>query len=59
MVSDGTRLAEIAETTSFLHYFSGLPDRRQAGKVDYPLPPTVSHRDTKADGPIRVLKTWR
>jgi hypothetical protein len=46
MVSDGTRLAEIAETTSFLHYFSGLPDRRQAGKVDYPLP-EVSHRDTK------------
>src|SRR5882757_181997 len=38
MVSDGTRLAEIAETTSFLHYFSGLPDHRQAGKVDYPLP---------------------
>ena len=46
MVSDGTRLAEIAETTSFLHYFSGLPDRRQAGKVDYPLP-EVSHRDTR------------
>src|SRR5260221_6310934 len=38
MVSNGTRLAEIAETTSFLHYFSGLPDHRQAGKVDYPLP---------------------
>src|SRR5258705_12582318 len=38
MVSDGTRLAEIAETTSCLHYFSGLPDHRQAGKVDYPLP---------------------
>src|SRR6266702_4699636 len=38
MVSEGTRLAEIAETTSFLHYFSGLPDHRQAGKVDYPLP---------------------
>lgn len=36
--SDGTQLAEIAETTSFLHYFSGLPDHRQAGKVDYPLP---------------------
>ena len=58
MVSDGTRLAEIAETTSFLHYFSGLPDRRQAGNVDYPLP-EVSHRDTKADGPIPVPKTWR
>src|SRR5260370_17708557 len=38
MVSDGTRFAEIAETTSFLHYFSELPDYRQAGKVDYPLP---------------------
>src|SRR5216684_3692175 len=38
MASDGARCAEIAETTSFLHYFSELPDRRQAGKVDYPLP---------------------
>ncbi len=38
MDSDGARFAEIAETTSFLHYFSGLPDHRQAGKVDYPLP---------------------
>jgi hypothetical protein len=38
MDSDGTRFAAIAETTSFLHYFSGLPDHRQAGKVDYPLP---------------------
>src|ERR1035437_6591891 len=38
MDSDGTRFAEISETTSFLHYFSGLPDHRQAGKVDYPLP---------------------
>ena len=38
MDTDGTRFAEIAETTSFLHYFSGLPDHRQAGKVDYPLP---------------------
>ena len=35
MDSDGTRFAEISETTSFLHYFSGLPDHRQAGKVDY------------------------
>src|SRR5258707_11075888 len=34
----GHDLAEIAETTSFLHYFSELPDHRQAGKVDYPLP---------------------
>src|ERR1017187_2386188 len=38
MDSDGARFAEISETTSFLHYFSGLPDHRQAGKVDYPLP---------------------
>jgi hypothetical protein len=38
MDSDGTQFAEISETTSFLHYFSGLPDHRQAGKVDYPLP---------------------
>src|SRR5260370_36569129 len=38
MVSDGVRLAEIAETTSFLHYFSELPDHCQACKVDYPLP---------------------
>jgi hypothetical protein len=37
MDSDGTRFAEISETTSFLHYFSGLPDHRQPGKVDYPL----------------------
>jgi hypothetical protein len=26
MDSDGPGFAEIAETTSFLHYFSGLPD---------------------------------
>jgi len=38
MDSDGPQFAEISETTSFLHYFSGLPDHRQAGKVDYPLP---------------------
>jgi predicted transposase YbfD/YdcC len=38
MDSDGPQFAAIAETTSFLHYFSGLPDLRQAGKVDYPLP---------------------
>src|SRR5262245_55514016 len=37
MDSDGTRFAAIAETTNFLHYFSCLPDHRQAGKVDYPL----------------------
>ena len=38
MDSEGTRFAAIAETTSFLHYFKDLPDHRQAGKVDYPLP---------------------
>src|ERR1700686_2152360 len=38
MESDGTGFAAVAETTSFLHYFSGLPDHRQASKVDYPLP---------------------
>jgi hypothetical protein len=42
MDSDGTRFAEISETTSFLHYFSQLPDHRQAGKVDYPLPEVVA-----------------
>jgi predicted transposase YbfD/YdcC len=38
MAHDGTDFAAIAETTSFLHYFNDLPDHRQAGKVDYPLP---------------------
>ena len=38
MDTEGTAFAAVAETTSFLHYFSGLPDHRQAGKVDYPLP---------------------
>lgn len=33
----GTDFEQIAETTSFLSYFSGLPDARQAGKVVYPL----------------------
>ena len=28
----------IAETTCFLHHFKDMPDKRQAGKVDYPLP---------------------
>ncbi|MSP04177.1 MAG: hypothetical protein EXR05_02810 [Acetobacteraceae bacterium] len=36
--SDETGFAEISETTSFLHYFIGLPDHHQAGKVDYLLP---------------------
>src|ERR1700688_4379870 len=38
MDSDRTGFAAIAETTSFLHYFNDLPDHRQAGKVEYPLP---------------------
>lgn len=38
MAHDGTDFAAIMETTSFLHYFNDLPDHRQAGKVDYPLP---------------------
>ena len=38
MDSDETRFGSIAETTSLLRYFSDLPDHRQAGKVDYPLP---------------------
>ena len=38
MDTEGTSFAAVAETTSFLHYFSGLPDHRQASKVDYPLP---------------------
>src|SRR5258708_25062387 len=38
VASDGIGFAAIAETTSFLHYFSDLPDHRQPGKVDYPLP---------------------
>ena len=38
--NDGFRrdFAAIVETTSFLHHFKELPDHRQAGKVDYPLP---------------------
>jgi hypothetical protein len=38
MADDGTAFAAIAETTSFLNDFNNLPDYRQAGKVDYPLP---------------------
>jgi hypothetical protein len=38
MADDGTAFAAIAETTSFLNYFNNMPDYRQAGKVDYPLP---------------------
>ena len=38
MGCDETGFASIAETTSFLQNFNGLPDHRQAEKVDYPLP---------------------
>ena len=38
MEPDGTQFAVIAETTSFLRHFNDMPDHRQAGKVDYPLP---------------------
>src|ERR1700691_4192566 len=38
MDSGGTRFAAVAETKSFLYYFNSLPDHRQAGKVDFPLP---------------------
>jgi DDE_Tnp_1-associated len=38
MEYDGTRFSEISEMTGFLHYFRGLPDHCQPGKVDYPLP---------------------
>ena len=37
MEQDETGFAAIAETTRFLHYFNDMPDRRQQGKVDYPL----------------------
>ena len=38
MDTEGTSFAAVAVTTIFLHYFSGLPDHRQASNVDYPLP---------------------
>jgi hypothetical protein len=38
MDSDRTRFAAIAETTSCLHNFKELPDHRQTGEGDYPLP---------------------
>jgi len=38
MDDGGVGFEAIAETTSFLHYFSDLPDYRQPGKVEYPLP---------------------
>ncbi len=33
MDTDETPFAEVSEKTSFLHYFSGLPDHRQAGNA--------------------------
>jgi len=38
MDDGGVGFEAIAETTIFLHYFSDLPDYRQPGKVEYPLP---------------------
>jgi hypothetical protein len=31
-------LPAIAKTTCFLHYFKDMADKRQAGRVDHPLP---------------------
>ena len=38
MAAEANDFPAIAETTCFLHHFKDMPDRRQAGKVDYPLP---------------------
>jgi len=63
MVSDGTRLAEIAETTSFLRYFSGLPDHRQAGKSGLSAPggaaPDSSGGSCGCGGVYRYSAVWR
>jgi predicted transposase YbfD/YdcC len=37
MDASGTDFEALAETTVFLAYFKDMPDRRQAGKVVYPL----------------------
>ena len=37
METRGTPLEALLETTVFLSYFKDMPDRRQQGKVDYPL----------------------
>ncbi|PWB88426.1 ISAs1 family transposase [Methylosinus sporium] len=37
MDASGTAFEALAETTVFLTYFKDMPDRRQAGKVVYPL----------------------
>jgi predicted transposase YbfD/YdcC len=38
MSCDGSDFPALAETTCFLRYFKDMPDKRQAGKVEYPLP---------------------
>ena len=37
MAGSAATLGVVFETTVFLYYFSNLPDRRQPGKVIYPL----------------------
>jgi predicted transposase YbfD/YdcC len=37
MTPEALEFPELAETTSFLHYFRDMPDERQPWKVDYPM----------------------
>jgi hypothetical protein len=37
METNGASVGAFVETTVFLQYFKDMPDRRQAGKVVYPL----------------------
>jgi predicted transposase YbfD/YdcC len=37
MEKNGVGIGALVETTVFLEYFKDMPDRRQQGKVDYPL----------------------
>jgi len=37
MAETGADFAALTETTVFLQYFKDMPDRRQAGKVIYPV----------------------
>src|ERR1700757_5097547 len=37
METNGVAVGALVETTVFLEYFKDMPDRRQQGKVDYPL----------------------
>jgi DDE_Tnp_1-associated len=37
MEPNGVNAEALAETTFFLYFFKDMPDRRQAGKVVYPL----------------------